>query len=133
MSVGVDRPLNLLSMGTMDFSNQYAAMIDFLSGGGAVSDTVLHIHGGMIVLLAVRVLSGRSLGTPWPLTAVVFAALFKEFADYLAYDRIKPDTWSDILNTVLWPCVLFLSLRLRRAKFPSPTTETASKQPPVRS
>lgn len=117
----------------MDFSNRYAALIDFLSGGGAVSDTVLHIQSGMVVLLAVRVLTGRSLATPWPLTAVVFAALSKEFADYLAYDRIKPDTFSDIFNTVLWPLVLFVGLRLRRAKFPSATTETAKDQPPMNS
>lgn len=99
----------------MELSERYTDLIDFLSGGGAVSDTVLHIHGGMIVLLAVRVLSGRSLATPWPLLAVALAALGKEIADYLAYGQFKPDTFSDILNTLLWPSVLFVGLRFRRA------------------
>ena len=81
-----------------------------------MTDTVMHIHGGMIVLLAVRVVTGRSLATPWPLLAVVIAAFAKELADFLAYDRIKPDTLSDIINTVFWPMVLFIGLRARRAR-----------------
>ena len=100
----------------MDLSTRYAHLIDWLSGGGAVPDTVMHIHGGMIVLLAVRVITGRSLATPWPLLAVVIAAFAKEFADFLAYDRIKPDTLADIINTVFWPAILFLGLRARRAQ-----------------
>ena len=100
----------------MGFSTQYAELIDKLSGGGAVSDTVMHIHGGMIILLSVRLLTGRSLATPWPLLAVVIAAFGKEFADFLAYERVKPDTLADIINTVFWPAVLFVGLRMRRAR-----------------
>lgn len=116
----------------MDLSSRYVALIEFLSGGGAVSDTVLHIHGGMTVLLAARVLTGRSLATPWPLTAVVFVALFKEFADYLAYDRIKPDTFSDILSTVFWPFVLFLVHWMRHDKISPETTEMAQPHPTMK-
>tara|TARA_B100000678_G_scaffold209375_1_gene176962 strand:- start:125 stop:484 length:360 start_codon:yes stop_codon:yes gene_type:complete len=109
----------------MELSVKYAAFINWLSGGGAVPDTVMHIHGGMIVLLAVRLLTGRSLATPWPLLAVVIAAFGKELADYLAYDRVKPDSLADIINTVFWPAVLFVGLRIRRAKQAS-TSKTAS-------
>lgn len=100
----------------MSLSTYYAEIIRWLSGGGPVPDTVLHIHGGMIVLLTVRILTGRSLATPWPLIAVFIAAFSKEFADYLAYGRVKPDTVADIVNTVFWPSVLFLGLRARHAK-----------------
>lgn len=100
----------------MDLSARYSELVGWIGGGGAVSDTVLHIHGGMIILIAVRVATGRSLATPWPLLVVVVAAFAKELADYLAYDRIKPDSLSDIVNTVLWPFVLFVGLRIRRAR-----------------
>jgi len=35
--------------------------------------------------------------------------------DYFAHGRVMPDTSSDVLNTVFWPTVLFIGLRLRRA------------------
>ena len=50
------------------------------------------------------------------LLMVVIAAFAKEFADFLAYDRIKPDTLADIINTVFWPTVLFVGLRARRKR-----------------
>lgn len=112
----LDKVLDKCARRPMSLSTYYADTIRWLSGGGSVPDTVLHIHGGMIVLLTVRILTGRSLATPWPLVVVFIAAFGKEFADYLAYGRIKPDTVADIFNTVLWPSVLFVGLRARRAK-----------------
>lgn len=100
----------------MDLASRYSQFVDWLGGGGAMLDTVLHIHGGMMILLVTRVLTGRSLATPWPLLAVVIAAFAKEFVDYLSYDVIKPDTLSDIAHTLFWPTVLFVGLRARRAR-----------------
>jgi hypothetical protein len=31
-----------------------------------------------------------------------------------------PDTFSDVLNTVFWPTVLFVGLRIRRARLEHP-------------
>jgi hypothetical protein len=38
-----------------------------------------------------------------------------------------PDTTSDVLNTVFWPTVLFIGLRIRRARLEHP------RQPEARS
>lgn len=99
----------------MDLAQRYYELTELLSNNGQIPDTVLHIHGGMTILLAVRVITGSSLVTPRPLLAVVFAALTKEFADFVAYNQIRPDTVADILNTIFWPAALFIGLRLRLA------------------
>ena len=103
----------------MDWATSYSQLMQWAGGGGVRSDTVLHIHGGMAIMLIVRVVTGRSLATPWPLLAVATAAFAKELTDYLAYNVIKPDTVSDFAHTVFWPAVLFTGLRLRRLKQPS--------------
>ncbi|PZT88492.1 MAG: hypothetical protein DI637_07810 [Citromicrobium sp.] len=113
----------------MDLTTRYAQLVSWFSSNGTVPDTVLHIHGGMAIMLIVRVISGRSLATPWPVLGAIVAALLKEFADYLAYDTIKPDTFSDIAHTVFWPIVLFLGLRLRRARQSAVTQENGDPAP----
>ena len=99
----------------MQLAGLYSKLLNWLSGDGSLPDTILHIHGGMAILLIVRVVTGRSLATPWPLLVVFLAAFAKEFADYLAYGMVKADTFSDIAHTVFWPAVLFAGLRIRRA------------------
>jgi len=100
----------------MDLASHYSQFVNWLGGGGAMLDTVLHIHGGMTIMVVVRVLTGRSLATPWPLLAVVIAALTKEFVDFMSYDVIKPDSLNDIAHTLFWPTVLFVGLRVRRTR-----------------
>ncbi|WP_240700247.1 hypothetical protein [Sphingomonas gei] len=75
----------------------------------------------MAVLLVVRLLTGRSLATPWPLLAVYAAELGNEIMDYFGHGRVMPDTLSDVLNTVFWPTVLFIGLRVRRAREARPS------------
>jgi hypothetical protein len=72
-----------------------------------VSDTVLHIHGGMVVLLVARLLTRRSLATPIPLACVAVAGLLKEYLDFERFGEVKPDSLVDLTNTVFWPAVLF--------------------------
>ena len=93
----------------------YARLIVWIGDGSSATDTVLHIHAGMTVLLVARIVSGRSLATPYPLAAVYLAELANEIMDYFAHGAVMPDTLSDILNTVFWPTVLFIGLRIRRA------------------
>jgi hypothetical protein len=94
----------------------YSHFIRWIGDGTGAPDTVLHIHAGMAVLLAARVVTGRSLATPWPLLAVFVAELTNEVLDYFIHGRVMPDTLSDVLNTVFWPTVLFIGLRIRRAR-----------------
>jgi len=100
----------------MNLADLYSRLTIWIGDGTGAPDTVLHIHAGMAVLLFVRVLTGRSLATPWPLLAVYLAELVNEILDYFAHGKIMPDTLSDVLNTIFWPTVLFIGLRFRRAR-----------------
>jgi hypothetical protein len=99
----------------------YVRLILWIGDGTGAPDTVLHIHAGMAVLLFVRVVTGCSLATPWPLLAVYVAELGNEVMDYFGHGSVMPDTLSDVLNTVFWPTVLFIGLRIRRARTPDPS------------
>lgn len=80
------------------------------------SDSLAHVHGGMLVLFVARLLTRRSLATWTPFLFVLAAALLKEVADRFAHGAWRmPDTTLDIINTVFWPFVLMIGLRWRRA------------------
>jgi hypothetical protein len=91
----------------------YVIFVRWIGDGTGASDTVLHIHAGMAVLLLARVITNRSLATPWPLAFVYLAEFVNEALDRVAYGRWMPDTFTDIVHTVFWPTVLFVGLRVR--------------------
>jgi hypothetical protein len=99
----------------MNPAELYARLILWIGDGTGAPDTVLHIHAGMAVLFLARLVTRRSLATPIPLACVYAAEAANEIMDYFAHGRVMPDTSSDVLNTVFWPTVLFIGLRLRRA------------------
>jgi hypothetical protein len=72
----------------MNIPHIYEAVTTALADESGASDSLLHVHAGMAVLLAVRVLTGRSLATPIPFAAVAVAALLNEVAD-----RINHGAW----------------------------------------
>jgi hypothetical protein len=97
------------------------------------TDTVLHIDAGMAVPRLVRAATGRSLAVPWPLLAVYLAELVNEILDRVNHGQRMPDTTSDLLNTVFWPTVLFVGLRVRRARlehFPQVAASAAGWKAP---
>lgn len=102
----------------------YGRLVQWVGDGTGAPDTVLHIHAGMAVLLFTRVATGRSLATPWPLLAVYLAELANEVMDRVNHGQWMPDTTSDVLNTVFWPTVLFIGLRIRRARENRPRQAT---------
>lgn len=80
------------------------------------SDSLLHLHGGLVILFLARVVTRRSLATWTPFLFVLAAALLKELADRLVHGSWRmPDTAFDIINTIFWPLVLMIGLRWRRA------------------
>lgn len=98
----------------MDIPGLYARLILWIGDGTGMSDTILHIHAGMAVLLAARVVTGRSLGTFIPLSFVVAAELANEVLDRMHFGSWRwPDTSSDVINTLFWPAVICLAVRLR--------------------
>lgn len=80
------------------------------------SDSLAHVHGGILILFIARLLTRRSLATWMPFLFVLTAALAKEGADRIAHGAWRiPDTTFDIINTIFWPFVLMVGLRWRRA------------------
>ena len=80
------------------------------------SDSLAHVHGGMLILFIARLLTRRSLATWTPFLFVLTAALAKEGADRIAHGAWRiPDATFDIINTIFWPFVLMVGLRWRRA------------------
>lgn len=95
----------------------YHDFIDWIGDGTGYPDTILHIHAGMIILFITRVVTRRSLATPIPLLVVALAEAFNEVMDRLHFGSWRPaDTANDVVNTLFWPTMLFLGLRLRQAR-----------------
>ncbi len=93
---------------------QYRAFIGWIGDGTGLPDTLLHIHAGMLVLMLARVATGRSLGSLVPLAIVAAAEAFNEVMDRVTFGSWRwADTTQDAVNTLLWPTVICLGIRLR--------------------
>lgn len=97
----------------MDIPGLYHSFILWIGDGTGLPDSLLHLHAGMAVLLIARAVSRRSLGTFIPFWAVVVAEGANETLDYLNYGMRWADTLSDIANTLFWPLIISLAVRLR--------------------
>lgn len=97
----------------MDIPGIYHDWIIWIGDGTGLPDSILHIHAGLTILLLVRLVSGRSLGTFIAFAVVVLAEFGNELLDYLNYGLRVEDTLSDIANTLFWPFVISLAVRLR--------------------
>ena len=97
----------------MNLPQIYHDWILWIGDGTGLPDAILHIHAGLAILLLVRVVTGRSLATFIPFAVVVVAELGNEVMDYLVYGLRWADTLTDIANTLFWPFVISLGVRLR--------------------
>ena len=80
-------------------------------------DKLLHVHVGMLILIVARIITRRSLATPKPFAFVCVAEAFNEVMDRLYFGSWQwPDTSSDIANTIFWPLVLLIGLRMSKAR-----------------
>lgn len=92
----------------------YQQIADSVAAETGASDSLIHVHAGMLILLLARLVTGKSLGTFVPLTAVVLAAIANEILDYLYQgDLFLPDACYDLLNTLFWPLVLMVGIKIR--------------------
>lgn len=104
-----------------DLLDAYQQFAESLGGEVGASDTLIHVHAGMLVLLIARLLTGRSLGTFVPFSVVVVAALGNEVLDYAYQGQLRmPDALYDLLNTVFWPFVLMVGIRVRGRRAEGP-------------
>lgn len=97
----------------MDIPGLYHSWILWIGDGTGLPDAILHIHAGLAILLLVRIVSKRSLGSFIPFAVVLVAELGNELLDYLHYDMRWADTLADIGNTLFWPFVISLGVRWR--------------------
>ena len=92
----------------------YHTFIDWIGDGTGLPDTILHIHAGMAVLMVARIVTRRSLGSFVPWSFVAAAEAFNEIMDRLNFGSWRwADTTTDIVNTLFWPTVICLGIRLR--------------------
>ena len=70
--------------------------------------------GLLAVLMVARIVTRRSLGSFVPWSFVAAAEAFNEIMDRLNFGSWRwADTTSDIANTLFWPTVICLGIRLR--------------------
>ena len=101
----------------VNLAQLYEAAMTAVSDETGASDSLLHVHAGMAILLAARLMTGRSLATPVPFLFVVAAALLNELLDRINHGSWRWwDTGFDLLNTLFWPFVLMMGLKARRAR-----------------
>jgi hypothetical protein len=92
----------------------YATIKSALADDTGFANIVLHIHGGLLIFLLARLISGRQLGTFVPFAWVLVLELLNEGIDRVNHGAWRwDDTVSDIVNTLFWPFVLSLAIRLR--------------------
>jgi len=100
----------------MNIPQLYSDIVLWIGDGTGASDSLLHVHAGLAVLFLARIFTRRSLATPVPFLVVCAAELGNEIMDRLSYGAWRwGDTGFDVVNTLFWPLVLMVGLRLRRA------------------
>ncbi len=78
----------------------------------------LHIYGALAIQFSLALFFRRSLGSLWPWTVVLAAALANEYLDYqrLGLSKapealLRQEAYHDLWNTMLIPTVLMLIAR----------------------
>ncbi|MBC7986838.1 MAG: hypothetical protein H7X93_09250 [Sphingomonadaceae bacterium] len=84
-----------------------------------LSRDALHVHIGLAIYLGAALILRRGLGSWLPLLAVVVAALAGEAWDWIddarrGYEHMVYRHWHDLVNTLMWPAVLFALARFTR-------------------
>lgn len=101
----------------MDVAAAYGRIIQWIGDGTGASDALLHVHAGLAIFLIARLITGRSLATPIPFAVVCIAELINEVLDRMHHGSWRWwDTSFDVVNTLFWPFVLMVGLRLRRSR-----------------
>jgi hypothetical protein len=100
----------------LGFADGYWTTKRALSAWSGMSEDLLHVHLGLLIFVVAALLFRRRLHSPLPLAAVAVVALANEVIDVVADPGWEgvPAFW-DVVNTLLWPTVLFLVARRRQA------------------
>jgi hypothetical protein len=100
----------------MDLAHLHHQLVDAVRHASGMPDPLLHLHAGMAIFLGASLFSRRSIGGALPLAVVWTAELANELLNRQTYGSWRwSDTSGDLLNTLLWPSLLFAGVHLRRA------------------
>lgn len=82
----------------------------------ALTDSTAHVHTGMMIYVFVAMIMRKRLHSSFAISAVILCALLNEVVDSWAGGP-RPNNWlADIVNTSLWPLVIFTLARLRHER-----------------
>lgn len=95
----------------MAFVAKFEALKNVVAPAGELGRTILHIHIGMAIYIALRLATRRRLGPLWALAGLALLEAVNEIADLAATWPVLQgwqirDTEQDVFNTMLWPCIL---------------------------
>lgn len=96
-----------------DIPQDYHRLILWITEKTGLPDNLLHIHSGLIIFLAARLVTRCPYRSFVPFLCVVLAEGANELLDYLAYGWRPTDTYHDIANTLFWPLMISLCERLQ--------------------
>lgn len=73
---------------------------------------LLHVHAGLLIFVLAALVLRKKFRSPIPLSLVVVFALLNELLDWFNGPSPNPlePLW-DVVNTVFWPCILFVLAR----------------------
>lgn len=97
----------------MSLSGLYALIFNDWAGALQMAPPVMHLHAGLAILVAARLLLGVPFRSFWLLGVVTLAAFAKETADFAYHGMVKADSLGDILHTIAWPAAIVIAARLR--------------------
>ena len=96
-------------------ADRYAEFKQSLIHTLGAQEDLLHVHAGLLLFVASALLLRQRMRSPWPLAIVIFFALLNELLDYSSTRPWNgPLSALDVVNTIIWPLLLFLLAR--RAK-----------------
>lgn len=101
----------------MNVAAAYNHFINWIANATGASDGLLHLHAGMAVFLAARLITGRTLASTIPFLVVCCAELLNEFMDRIHNGAwLWNDTAFDVVNTLIWPFILTTYARINRSR-----------------
>ena len=96
-----------------DYLSSYTEVKTALATSLGMTEDVLHIHAGLLILFLAALIFRRRLRSRLPISLVWYFALGNEIVDVISAGTfvLQLEPFGDILNTVLWPTLLFLLAR----------------------
>ncbi|WP_170003870.1 hypothetical protein [Pseudopontixanthobacter vadosimaris] len=93
----------------------YAEFKLMLGRDYGLTEDLLHVHAGLIIFFLAAILSRQRIRSPVPIVIVYALAIMNEMVDLLTPGKSAGafEPVADILNTVVWPSLLFLLARRR--------------------